>query len=163
VKLVRGHEGLPLNKQLKADNLKADWAFALRAYGAGEPESLASLMHAHAPALWPPEVCSFLADVVGGIIKVNRRGKGKKSPLSLGEREFIAEAMAGYHALLREDLDVAQVAADHKLDHGRDLIDAGDVRGDTNQRIADFITFLAGTYGVSEAVIKKASVRLPTQ
>lgn len=145
---------LPPNDQLAADKLAAEWAFAVRAYHAGEPESLESMLRGGAPI--PPEVRALVADVVAGTVKANRRGKGKRTALSLRDREQIAASLGGLRAVLREGLDFAQVAADHNAAQGRDLIDAGDVRRDIDQRIARAITHLAEQYGVSEAVIRKA-------
>lgn len=147
---------LPPTAQIMADQLAADWAFAVRAFHAGEPEYLASMVRGGLAL--PPEVSSLMADVLAGDIKVNRRGKGKKSALGLRDREQIAEALAGYRALLREGVNGARMAADHNAAHGLDLIDAGDVRRDMDRRIAGVITFMAEKYGVSEAVIKKAGV-----
>jgi hypothetical protein len=104
----------------------------------------------------PPEGRALVADVVAGTVKPNRRGKGKRTALSLRDREQIAASLAGLRAVLRDGLDFAQVAADHNAAHGCDLIDAGDVRRDIDQRIARAITHLAEQYGVSEAVIRKA-------
>jgi hypothetical protein len=141
---------LPPQDQLDADKLAAEWAFAVRAYQAGEPEALASMLRGAAPP--PPEVCALAADAV--MSAANRRGKGK-SALTLRDREHIKASLGGLRAVLRDGLDAAQVAADYNAAHGLDLIDAGDVRRDINERIARAITRLAEHYGVSEAVIRK--------